>query len=66
MDSDGKIVELRRNVTSAACAQLRNGVLDATSLLQKITDEELAENDFMLHKIELLKAIYNLTHIRNK
>lgn len=66
MHNDARIVELRRAVVRAAQSQLRNGVIDATTLLTKITDAELAENNFILHNIELTKAIYNLNHIKNK
>lgn len=66
MERDEKIVRLNHSVMRAAQSQLHNGVIDATTLLSKITDEELAENDLILHRIELVKAIYNLTHIRNK
>lgn len=66
MQSDRRIVQLRQSVTRAAQSQLRNGVIDTTALLSKITDEELAENDLALHQIELIKAIYQLNHIRNK
>lgn len=66
MQDDERIVALRQAVVCAARSQLRNGIIDATSLLAKITDAELAENDLILHNIELTKAIYNLNHIRNK
>lgn len=64
--NDEKIVALRRSVIRAAQSQLRNGVIDTNSLLSKITDMELAENDRTLHNIELTKSIYNLNHIQNK
>ena len=66
MSRDEEIVRLNRSVMRAAQSQLANGVIDTTTLLSKITDEELAENDLILHRIELVKAIYNLSHIRNK
>lgn len=66
IESDVRIVELRRSVRNAAQSRLRNGVIDTTSLLTKITDVELAENDLAQHRIELIKAIYNLNHIRSK
>lgn len=66
LKQDEKIVELRRSVLYAANSQLRNGVIDTTSLLAKLTDEELAENELTQHRIELVKAIYKLNHIRNK
>jgi len=66
MHNDERIVELRQSVMTAAQSQLRNGVIEATTLLTKITDIELAENDRTQHHIELVKAIYNLNHLRNK
>lgn len=66
MRNDERIVELRNSVITAAQSQLSNGIIDATTLLSKITDGELAENDMAQHHIELVKAIYNLNHLRNK
>lgn len=66
MRNDERIVELRQSVVTAAQSQLLNGVIDATILLTKITDIELAENDKAQHHIELVKAIYNFNHLRNK
>ena len=66
MRNDERIVELRQSVVTAARSQLLNGVIDATILLTKITDSELAENDKAQHHIELIKAIYNFNHLKNK
>lgn len=66
MKSDERIVELRRSVMNAAGSRMRNGVIDTTSLLSKITDTELAENDLTTRRIELTRALYNLNHIRNR
>ncbi len=66
MRNDERIVELRNSVINSARSQLDNGILDATTLLSKITDSEIAENDMAQHHIELVKAIYNLNHLRNK
>lgn len=66
MRNDERIVELRHSVMIAAQSQLLNGVIDATILLTKITDSELAENDKAQHHIELVKAIYNFNHLKNK
>ena len=66
MRDDERIVELRNSVITAARSQLDNGIIDATALLSKITDSELAENDMAQHHIELVKAIYNFNHLRNK
>ncbi len=66
MRNDDRIVELRNSVVSAAQSQLDNGIIDTTALLSKITDSELAQNEMAQHHIELVKAIYNLNHLRNR
>jgi len=66
MRNDERIVQLRHSVMMAAQSQLNNGIIDATTLLTIITDKEIAENDLTQHRIELVKAIYNLNHLRNK
>lgn len=60
---DDKIVALRGNVRKAAESQLQNGIINATDLLTRITDE----NDALLTKgyneIQLLRNIYKLKYI---
>lgn len=63
---DDRIVELRRSVRMAAESQLENGVIDATDLLRKITDETSAALGRSTHEIELLQAIYRLKHTLNQ
>ena len=60
IEDDNRIVELRRRVRMAAESQLENGVIDATDLLRKITDETSATLARSTHEIELLQAIYRL------
>lgn len=64
--SDTRIVELRRAVRMAAESQLENGVIDATDLLRKITDETTAALNRSTHEIELLQALYKLKHELNR
>lgn len=64
--NDERIVELRRSVRVAAEAQLKNGVIDATDLLKKITDEGTAMLNRSLHEIELLQAQYRLRTTLNQ
>lgn len=64
--SDTRIVELRRAVRMAAESQLENGVIDATDLLRKITDETAAALNRSTHEIELLQALYKLKHELNR
>ena len=66
MKSDSRIVELREKVRKAAESQLVNGVIDTTTLLSKITDENQACLTQSLHKIELIQEIYRLKYILNQ
>ena len=66
VENDARIVELRRSVRMAAESQLKNGVIDATDLLRKITDETTAALNRNVHEIELLQAIYKLKHTLNE
>lgn len=63
---DDRIVELRRSVRMAAESQFENGVIDATDLLRKITDETAAALGRSTHEIELLQAVYRLKHTLNQ
>ncbi len=63
---DERIVELRRRVRMAAESQLENGVIDATDLLRKITDETSASLARSTHEIELLQATYRLKTTLNQ
>lgn len=66
VEDDDRIVELRRRVRMAAESQLENGVIDATDLLRKITDERTATLNRTTHEIELLQAIYRLKTTLNQ
>lgn len=63
---DARIVELRTSVRKAAESRLANGVIDATDLLGKITDESTACINAAYHRIELVKTIYQLKHTLNR
>lgn len=66
MKDDARIIELRGNVRRAAESQLANGIIDATALLSKISDENIAQLNSRLHEIQLLKEIYNLKYTLNQ
>lgn len=63
---DRRIVELRRSIRQAAQSRLDNGVIDATDLLRKITDETTASLNLNTHEIELLQAVYRLKYTLNQ
>lgn len=66
MEEDSRIVTLRANVRKAAESQLENGIIDATALLTKISDENLASLSAQLHKIQYIQEIYKLKYLLNK
>ena len=66
MEDDEEIIELRQNVRKAAESQLRNGIIDATALLSKITDENIARLNAKLHEIQYIQQIYNLKNTLNQ
>ena len=66
MADDQRIIELRGNVRKAAESQLQNGVIDATALLTKITDENHARLTAAYHEIQLLQSIYQLKYTLNR
>lgn len=66
MKDDARIIELRGNVRRAAESQLANGIIDATALLTKISDENIAHLNARFHEIQLIKEIYNLKYTLNQ
>lgn len=66
MKEDNRIVELRANVRKAAESQLDNGIIDATDLLAKLTDEKQARLNASYHEIQLLQSIYQLKYTLNR
>ena len=66
MAEDEKIVELRKRVREAAESKLRNGTIDSSDLLEKITAENNAAIEKSSREIELLKAAYELKHTVNQ
>lgn len=66
MSDDARIIALRVNVRKAAESQLANGVIDATALLAKISDENIAEMTARFHEIQLLQEIYKLKYILDR
>ena len=53
-------------IVDVAESQLKNGVIDATDLLRKISDETAAALARSTHEIELLQATYRLKTTLNQ
>lgn len=64
--NDDRIVELRRSIRIAAESKLKNGTIDATDLLTKISDETTALLNRNIHELELLQTQYRLKTTLNQ
>lgn len=65
MREDAKIIRLRESVRKAEEAKLANGTIEVTDLLRYITEESNAKISESVHRIELLKAEYDLRNTVN-
>lgn len=63
INSDKKIIELRKTILQSAAAQLKNGVITSSAYITELTNLFEAENNLKTHQIQLLltKANYNIT-----
>ena len=60
MVNDRRIIALRESVRSAYESKLQNGIIMVNDLLREITAESEARMNEAIHRIELLKNIYDL------
>lgn len=65
MKEDANIIRLRESVRKAEEAKLANGTIEVTDLLRYITEESNAKISESVHRIELLKAEYDLRNTVN-
>ena len=56
---DKEIIELRKSVLNAAKAKLDNGTITSNDYLRELNAKDLAEQNEILHKIQLLQTQYN-------
>lgn len=66
MKSDDEIIVLRTNVRKAAESKLAHGIIDVISLLREINNENAAKTQQTIHKIDMLKEMYNLKYTNNE
>ena len=60
MADDDEIIALRSSVRKAAESKLAHGIIDVNDLLKEINAENNAQVQKSIHKIEMLKEMYNL------
>lgn len=56
---DERMITFRESVTKSAAAQLENGVTTTHEYVQQLNAENLARQNLILHRIQLLQARYN-------
>ena len=54
--SDEEIINLRRQITEAAKAQLESAVITANDYLQQVNAEDAARQSMILHRLQMLQA----------
>ncbi len=65
VSDDDEIIGLLTDVRLATEAKLKHGIVDVTSLIQQIVNENQAKINKSNHEIEQLQHIYNLKYINN-
>ena len=59
LKTDEEILSLRTRIKNTAHAQLENGVIQPNDYLRELNAEDLARQNKLLHRIQLLMAQYN-------
>lgn len=59
LDKDGEIIALQESIRTAGEEQYRSGTISMTDLMKRIDDEYDARVAESIHRIQLLKAIYD-------
>ncbi len=60
LESDKKIIALRKQVNKTAVTQLENGIITANDYLTSLNAEDQATQMLLIHEMQLLQAKYNL------
>jgi outer membrane protein TolC len=58
--TDAKILEIRKRITETAAAQLDNGIVSMAEYLTELTNLDLAQQNGILHQVQLLQAKFNM------
>lgn len=65
IDTDEEIVRLRTSIREAAEVKLSNGTLSVLDLMKEVNAEQMAKQDLIIHKVQLVQAAYQLKYITN-
>ena len=62
---DDEIITLRQSVKRATEAKVSGGTATVSDLIRETNAEQMAQQDKILHELEMLQSIYNLNFITN-
>lgn len=65
VEDDEKIVALREKIRKSTEAGVENGTRNASDLVTEINKENAARKQLIMHRIEMMKAMYGLKTIKN-
>lgn len=65
MQYDDQIISLRESVSKSSESKMLNGTISGIDFMRDVTAENMAKQDKIYHKIELLLSIYNLKYLTN-
>ncbi len=60
MEEDDRIIAMRENIRRSAEAKVENGTISVIDMMREVNAEQNARQQKATHKIELLKALYEL------
>ncbi len=59
LSGDDEIIRLRKRIQNASASQLENGVVTSSDYLREVNAHDLAQQNKILHEVQLLMAQYN-------
>lgn len=65
MTDDQEIITLREKIQRSCEAKVSEGTMSVIDYMQEVTQTETARQNEVLHRIQLIQAIYNLKNITN-
>ena len=65
MEEDDQIIAMRENIRRSAEAKVENGTMSTLDMMREVNAEQNARQQKATHKVELLKALYELKTITN-
>lgn len=65
MADDDEAIRLRENIRKSAEAKTESGILSVADMMRDINAQQIAMQNKVLHKVQMLMSIYSLKYITN-